>query len=269
MEGPLAKVQISPKTSQHGLPAQRPPQTSPFRVICVSVQLFQVILSILVLHRLGLLSESLILLQLLHQSFFSAQFFQRQPLQVTILLFVSLSESCYSKKFKEQTRPSTGLKRRSVEAWCHAPSSQGKASNEEGSKSSSSGATEQTCQTLHRAAQASCQAPSKSPGHPCHCCFCSCACSWTPGSSKRTSKTSQSSGRPAERATCSTKEDGEWQCQWKWQQLQRLELPIQILLELALTLTVRLPKIQISECQQRLLCVLGVLQQQLCAQCRL
>lgn len=101
MEGPVAKVQISTETSQHGLPAQRPPQTSPFRVFCVSVQLLQIVLSIVVLHRLRLLSKPLVLLQLLHQSFFSAQFFQWQPLSVSILLLISLSESCSSKKFEE------------------------------------------------------------------------------------------------------------------------------------------------------------------------
>lgn len=132
----MAPVQISQKKTRNGIPTTRAQATSTLWFLCLSIQLLQVLVTLLILHRFWVISfsEPLFLIQLLLQPLFSTQLLQWQPLQVQIILNISLTGSCSTKDGQEQTRPpSHDGQRHAAEAGYHAPSSQGEAPNEESS----------------------------------------------------------------------------------------------------------------------------------------
>lgn len=105
MEGPLAEVQITTETTwDRRLAATRKKATPALWLLGLSVHLIQVFVTLFLLHRLGLVSFPLLLLQLLLQPLLPAQLLQRQPLQVQVLLVLSLSHSFRPKDPQNQTR---------------------------------------------------------------------------------------------------------------------------------------------------------------------
>lgn len=93
MEGPLAPVQV-PQTASwtDGEPSAGSPETPALWVLGFPLQLLQVVLPLLVLHRLGLvaLAIPLLLLQLLLQPLLPSQLSQWESLQVQIFLLFPL-----------------------------------------------------------------------------------------------------------------------------------------------------------------------------------
>lgn len=105
----MAPVQIPQETARVGLPSTRPSASSALWFLRLSVQLLQVFVSLFILHRLWVISfpQPLLLVQLLLQPLLPAQFLQWQPLEVSVILHVSLTQPSSTKECKEQTRPSS------------------------------------------------------------------------------------------------------------------------------------------------------------------
>lgn len=94
VEGPVAPVQVPQEAARGGIPPEGPSETQALGLLRLPVQLLQIIVALDVLHRLGVVSlpEPLLVLQLLLQPLLPAQLVQRQPLQVSLVLHLSVTE---------------------------------------------------------------------------------------------------------------------------------------------------------------------------------
>lgn len=105
----MAPVQVPQETPQRaGFPAAGAPPPPALGLIRVYVQLLQVFVALFILHGFWVFSlpQPLLLVQLLLQPLLPAQLVQWQPLEVSIVLHVPLTESSGTEERKEQTRAS-------------------------------------------------------------------------------------------------------------------------------------------------------------------
>lgn len=101
MEGPLASVQVSPETPRPRVPTSGPTETSALRLLCLPVRLLSVNISLFILHGLWVvpLPQPLFFFQFLLQPLLPAQLLQWQPIQGTIVFFISFTESsCFGER---------------------------------------------------------------------------------------------------------------------------------------------------------------------------